>query len=260
MEYFIAINGQQQGPFTIDALRGQHITPDTLVWAQGMSNWMPASQVGELQPLFFNQSAGQPQYQHAANVGGAPYQQAGPQQPATDVIAKPIEDVTNSLDDGRIYRKWMPTVYLILGFVACILPVLYIIQIASQERISGMMIVVAIVNIIVFLAAGVIGLFYWLNRRKSVKTLIDTPETSTLQIVGHFLQSIGECVGLLYYGSMSVAAIITGVFGGIAGKRRFGDIITNSLGGAVEYIIYGLIVLALGRFFGEIAKKMKKED
>lgn len=256
MEYFIAINGQQQGPFTVDALRGQRITPDTLVWAQGMSNWMPASQVGELQPLF----GVQPQYQQAANMGGAPYQQTSPQQPATDMIAKPIEEVTSSLDDGRIYRKWMPLVYLILGFVACVLPVLYIIQIASQDKISGMMIVVAIVNIIVFLAAGVVGLFYWLNRRKSVKTLIDTPETSTLQIVGHFLQSIGECVGLLYYGSMSVAAIITGVFGGIAGKRRFGDIITNSLGGAVEYIIYGLIVLALGRFFGEIAKRMKKED
>ena len=257
MEYFIAFNGQQQGPFTIEALRSQHITPETLVWAQGMSNWMPAGQVGELQSLFMGQPAGQPQYQQAAT---APYQQAGPQQPATDMIAKPIEDVTNSLDDGRIYRKWMPTMYLILGFVACILPVLYIIQIASQDRISGMMIVVAVVNIIVFLAAGVIGLFYWLNRRKSVKALIDTPETSTLQIVGHFLQSIGECLGLLYYGSMSVAAIITGVFGGIAGKRRFGDIITNSLGGAVEYIIYGLIVLALGRFIGEIAKKMKKEE
>ena len=255
MEYFIAINGQQQGPFTIDALRGQHITPDTLVWAQGMSNWMPAGQVGELQSLFMGQHAGQPQYQQAA-----PYQQAGPQQPSADMIAKPIEDVTNSLDDGRIYRNWMPTMYLILGIVACILPVLYIIQIASQDRISGMMIVVAVVNIIVFPAAGVIGLFYWLNRRKSVKTLIDKPETSTLQIVGHFLQSIGECLGLLYYGSMSVAAIITGVFGGIAGKRRFGDIITSSLGGAVEYIIYGLIVLALGRFIGEIAKKMKKEE
>ena len=255
MEYFIAINGQQQGPFTVEALRGQHITPDTLVWAQGMSNWMPASQVSELQSLF-----SQAQFQQPANMSGAPYQQAGPQQPAADMIAKPVEDVTSSLDDGSIYRKWMPTVYLVLGFVACILPVLYIIKIAGQERISGLMIVVAVVNIIVFLAAGIIALFYWMNRRKTVKALIDNPETSTLQIVGHFLQSIGECLGVLYYGSMSVAAIITGVFGGIAGKLRFGDIISNSLGGAAENIIIGVIVLCLGRFLGEIAKKTKKEE
>jgi GYF domain 2/SPFH domain-Band 7 family len=56
--FFVAVNGQQQGPFDLGALsqrqqQGQ-ITRETLVWAQGMANWMPAGQVSELAALFAN--------------------------------------------------------------------------------------------------------------------------------------------------------------------------------------------------------------
>ncbi|MBR5688553.1 MAG: DUF4339 domain-containing protein [Prevotella sp.] len=74
-EYLIIVNGQRQGPFTIEELRRRHITPETIVWAYGMSNWAPASQVSELQPLFVVQPVGQPQYQQASNMGAASYQQ-----------------------------------------------------------------------------------------------------------------------------------------------------------------------------------------
>ncbi|MDX2146546.1 MAG: SPFH domain-containing protein [Planctomycetota bacterium] len=54
--FFIALNGQQAGPFMTDVLQqmassGQ-LRPDTLVWRQGLSNWMPANQVPELGGLF----------------------------------------------------------------------------------------------------------------------------------------------------------------------------------------------------------------
>lgn len=44
--YFLAIDGKQYGPFTVDQLRpfvptGQ-INGQTLVWCQGMSAWEPA--------------------------------------------------------------------------------------------------------------------------------------------------------------------------------------------------------------------------
>lgn len=48
MEYFMIENGQQTGPFTIDQLAQKHITSETLVWAEGMSNWTPAWQVEQL--------------------------------------------------------------------------------------------------------------------------------------------------------------------------------------------------------------------
>lgn len=54
--YFLAINGKQYGPFTVEQLRafvptGQ-ITAETLVWCQGMSAWQRAASVAELAPLF----------------------------------------------------------------------------------------------------------------------------------------------------------------------------------------------------------------
>lgn len=55
-QFFVAVNGQQAGPFAVDALRGQasggQLTRETLVWKQGMAAWTPAGQVPELEPVF----------------------------------------------------------------------------------------------------------------------------------------------------------------------------------------------------------------
>ncbi len=54
--YHAAIGGRQQGPFDLNALRekiaASQITRDTLVWAPGMANWLPAEQVTEVAELF----------------------------------------------------------------------------------------------------------------------------------------------------------------------------------------------------------------
>ena len=36
MKYFVAVNGQQTGPFEEDQLLAQNVTPDTLIWTEGM--------------------------------------------------------------------------------------------------------------------------------------------------------------------------------------------------------------------------------
>ena len=49
MEFFIIDNnGQQAGPFSLDQLAQKAITPETLVWKQGMKDWTPAWKVAEL--------------------------------------------------------------------------------------------------------------------------------------------------------------------------------------------------------------------
>ena len=55
-QYFVAVNGQQTGPFDMGTLtqkiqRGE-VTRESLVWKQGMSNWEQAGSVGELANLF----------------------------------------------------------------------------------------------------------------------------------------------------------------------------------------------------------------
>jgi len=55
--YYIIKNGQQAGPFTKDNLKQNGLTPESLVWTTGMSNWQPASQVVDLADLFVEESA-----------------------------------------------------------------------------------------------------------------------------------------------------------------------------------------------------------
>jgi membrane protease subunit (stomatin/prohibitin family) len=56
VEFHVSVNGQSYGPYDMNAF-SQHvqagqITAESMVWKQGMGNWMPAGQVAELANLF----------------------------------------------------------------------------------------------------------------------------------------------------------------------------------------------------------------
>ena len=85
MEFFIIDrNGQQAGPFSFDQLVQKAITPETLVWKQGMADWTPAWKVEELKAVLeaveANQSNQNAQKQEGVQQGfqqqGASQQQA----------------------------------------------------------------------------------------------------------------------------------------------------------------------------------------
>jgi membrane protease subunit (stomatin/prohibitin family) len=56
ISYFVALEGQQTGPFKLSQLRQQisegQLHRKTLVWTEGMKNWKPAEQVEALSKLF----------------------------------------------------------------------------------------------------------------------------------------------------------------------------------------------------------------
>lgn len=61
MEYFIIDNnGQQAGPFSQDQLVQKAISPETLVWKQGMTDWTPAWKVEELRTVLEAVEANKP--------------------------------------------------------------------------------------------------------------------------------------------------------------------------------------------------------
>ena len=67
MEFFIIDHdGQQAGPFSFDQLVQKGISPETLVWKQGMADWTPAWKVEELKAVLEAIKANQQQdYQKA---------------------------------------------------------------------------------------------------------------------------------------------------------------------------------------------------
>ena len=84
MEFFIIDrNGQQAGPFSFDQLVQKGISPETLVWKQGMADWTPAWKVEDLRAVLeaveANQSNQNAQKQEGVQQG---FQQEANQQQA----------------------------------------------------------------------------------------------------------------------------------------------------------------------------------
>ena len=54
--FHAVINGQQAGPFSLDVIKQMIVknefSKETLVWKQGMDNWIKAGDVSDLQPVF----------------------------------------------------------------------------------------------------------------------------------------------------------------------------------------------------------------
>ena len=55
-QYFVAVNGQQSGPFNVTELQAKiksaTINRETLIWNQGLVEWTKAGEVAELSSFF----------------------------------------------------------------------------------------------------------------------------------------------------------------------------------------------------------------
>lgn len=83
-QYYIGRDNQQLGPFEVHQLLANGLTPDSLVWCNGMAGWQMAKDVPELSGLFVAQQPQYQQLQYEQTQYGGGYQQpqyGGYQQP-----------------------------------------------------------------------------------------------------------------------------------------------------------------------------------
>lgn len=70
MKFFVILNNQQEGPYTIAQLAEIGISSETLVWKEGMKDWQPAWTVSELRYILNeNTSAKTNEYRNAYSTG-----------------------------------------------------------------------------------------------------------------------------------------------------------------------------------------------
>ena len=70
MKFFVILNNQQEGPYTIAQLAEMGISSETLVWKEGMKDWQPAWTVSELRYILNeNTSAKTNEYRNAYSTG-----------------------------------------------------------------------------------------------------------------------------------------------------------------------------------------------
>ena len=81
MKYYMHIGGQQVGPYEENELPSHGLTASTMVWREGMPDWVAASQVPELSHLL-PPSQQPPSYQPQPSYG--PQQPYGVQPPMPD--------------------------------------------------------------------------------------------------------------------------------------------------------------------------------
>ncbi len=58
-EYYILNGSEQQGPYTIDQLRGR-VTPQTYVWREGLPDWIQAINLPELSAVLLPEGSVSP--------------------------------------------------------------------------------------------------------------------------------------------------------------------------------------------------------
>jgi hypothetical protein len=47
-KYYLSIDGQQSGPYSLDELKTMQLTDQNLIWEEGMSSWVSVNQLVEL--------------------------------------------------------------------------------------------------------------------------------------------------------------------------------------------------------------------
>ena len=80
--YYIFRNGQQEGPYDQQTIINMRLSGDTYVWREGMADWLPISQVPELQQRSYPQGGYQQGGYQQGGYQQQVYQQGGYQQPS----------------------------------------------------------------------------------------------------------------------------------------------------------------------------------
>lgn len=119
MEFHVIRNGKQEGPFTVEELAQQGLTPESEVWAPGMADWQQAGDVPELTAVL--QRAEFEASQQAARAAenqptmGQPYEPSVPPTQAPPVAPPryPVQD--------EVKKKNGCTPWLIAALILAIL-------------------------------------------------------------------------------------------------------------------------------------------
>ena len=59
-EFYIAVDGQQKGAFSLEDLKHQSLLPDTLIWKEGWDNWQKVKDAAQTIPEIGSIINGQP--------------------------------------------------------------------------------------------------------------------------------------------------------------------------------------------------------
>ncbi len=123
-EYFYLNGNTKVGPFTLDALKKEAITPDTSVHYSGLPDWVPARTLPELQALFTAPANEESSYnRREPNYNTSSSHSASPQStpPAQTAFESAGNSSSSTSYNPNSQRPPMPDNYLVWGILVTIL-------------------------------------------------------------------------------------------------------------------------------------------
>ena len=119
MEFHLIVNGQQEGPFTVEELAQKGLNPESEVWAPGMADWMQAGDVPELTAVL--QRAEFEAAQQAARAAENQVTTGQPYEPQTPPYQAPPQTPRYAPVEEQPKKKSGCTPWLIAALVLAIL-------------------------------------------------------------------------------------------------------------------------------------------
>ena len=129
MEYYIVLNGVKEGPFALADLKSKGVTETTLVWKNGLTDWVKANTLPEVMEAITPIPAApqqQPQpaspYQRPAQPTAAPQPQPAPQtysqpaQPRPAVFNTQSQQAVEPMPEDYTQKN---IIAAIVGFLCC---------------------------------------------------------------------------------------------------------------------------------------------
>lgn len=110
-KFYVVVNNQQKGPFSIDELKLIEINRDTLVWSQEMTDWSKAEDINGLSFLFLKTPPQIPNITPAIEI--------------TLKKEKSPEEILKSSNSKKIFASEIINIFKSIGYSICIAIIFY---------------------------------------------------------------------------------------------------------------------------------------
>lgn len=283
-QYYIVSCGHKQGPYTLDELAYQGITPETMIWVMGLSVPYPASEFDELRALLglprFEKSSPSSSVESEALQATTPHSQ----EPTSSNYGAPHLDMERDRKERGFFKKVIKYLYLANGVIA-LTPLIFLISLYpfsigsvsmallaptlwglksypqefiatigqalySKSSLEVLVYIAFIAILIYFLVLGIRGFQYWQKRKAELFATVDVGDQSkVLSVWSHFIESAGKwyafCFVAVPVGYLAIGYVAF-FFIGLAGGANVGAIFFT---GVSFILLSALVPLILAVFF-----------
>lgn len=171
-----------------------------------------------------------------------------------NIIKQYVDRLLQYIDSGRFFRNPLKVLYILFGVCAFLPAVMLLLEFFSEDTWNSLnslgyyldgwskvIMYLALFLILVYLVLlGIIGLYYWLNRKNDLyNTIRIGDKIKALPTIAHFVKCLGESYGVLSFLAPLGVYIISYVLLLITGFKPLGVV---EIGEFFKYLFLGLLV------------------